>query len=671
MFLFNMNMTTGIFLAMMLCFLLYAGFSFYKGYNFLCQCLNDVNSFLDSKSIEYLQLNYETIKLELLKNDIIGDLWKEYDKTLLRIVSDQSSMTIYSTCDASYYFNNEIISSKIDIDMCNAFPGYFTGLGIFGTFLGLTIGLSGMNISTKDVDLLSKGIQGMLEGTSTAFYTSLAGLISALPFSFLTKRGIGKLKSQISLLQSNIDKKFPRCLMESILADSKKELAAQTAGMKQFKGDLADALYNAVSNGVSNNLQPTLEKLCDSVQGLEKNLAPSIYSAVNDGLSKNLKPALEQLHGAIQELNSSGSSAVSESIKGSVGDKIDELKDIIVSMSDAAKNLSDQSGKMGGQFESLMKESSHRMAGIYEKSSAQQSEVNNKVMTQIGEMMGMIKSTMDSTVTQFSSVHNTANSQMNQTFNDISSQLVTLVEVIDETQSKSNNMLKSTVNEISDKFTQMSENLLAQSKAQSESSSKVTGDTISKLNEMAENFVSVSSVNNMEMAGYVKEIKKLLDSCSDVMNGASSTADNFKSAAVPVKESADSLKENLVVLNATQRDFLSFSDAIMAKAEKNNDASAQTLVQLRALIQDTDDTVRKYKENFDGLANDISEVFGKLHEGLVDYGEVTRSNIAKQLEISDEKISAMMSYIGGGIQELGDVVTSLETLAENFSNGKR
>ena len=350
-----------------------------------------------------------------------------------------------------------------------------------------------------------------------------------------------------------------------------------------------------------------------------------------------------------------------------MGDKIDELKDIIGSTTDVAKNLNEQSGKMGAQFESLMKESSSRMAGIYEKSSAQQSEQNTKIMEHMGEMMTMIKSTMDSTVTQFSSVHNTANSQMNRTFSDISEQLISLVGVIEETQSQSNKLLTETVSGISDKFALMSENLLSQSKAQSESSSKIAVDTINRLNEMAETFATVTGVNNMEMAGYVKEIKELLDSCSDVMDGANSTADSFKDAALPVRESADSLKENLVVLNAAQRDFMSFSDTIMAKAEKNNDASAQTLEHLSSLIRNTDDTVRKYKESFDGLANDMNDVFGKLHDGLLDYGEVTRKNMEKQLEETDGKVAEMMGYIGGGIEELGELFENLEKIAENFS----
>ena len=641
---------------------------FKKRYRKLKKILENINDIFEKNSEEYFQLNYENIKKDILKEEIVGDIWREYDKTLVRVPHSSSpTLMVRRSCDASYYFNNDIISSEMDVDMFNAVPSYFTGIGIFGTFLGLSIGIFGMDLRTENIDILKAGVKNMLGGMSTAFVTSLVGLFIALPFSFFTKRYIGTLRVQMSLLQSNIYKKLPHCGMESLLQESRNELAAQTAEIKQFKGDLANSICDAVSNGVSNNLQPTLEKLCASIEGLEKNLAASIYDAVNDGVTKNLQPALEKLHGAIQELNSSGSSAVSETIRGSVGDKIDELKDIIGSTTDVAKNLNEQSGKMGAQFESLMKESSSRMAGIYEKSSAQQSEQNTKIMEHMGEMMTMIKSTMDSTVTQFSSVHNTANSQMNRTFSDISEQLISLVGVIEETQSQSNKLLTETVSGISDKFALMSENLLSQSKAQSESSSKIAVDTINRLNEMAETFATVTGVNNMEMAGYVKEIKELLDSCSDVMDGANSTADSFKDAALPVRESADSLKENLVVLNAAQRDFMSFSDTIMAKAEKNNDASAQTLEHLSSLIRNTDDTVRKYKESFDGLANDMNDVFGKLHDGLLDYGEVTRKNMEKQLEETDGKVAEMMGYIGGGIEELGELFENLEKIAENFS----
>ena len=60
-------------------------------------------------------------------------------------------------------------------------PGTMTGLGILGTFLGLLMGLRGINFMTVEAALGS--VETILAGINTAFYTSIAGLILSIIFN--------------------------------------------------------------------------------------------------------------------------------------------------------------------------------------------------------------------------------------------------------------------------------------------------------------------------------------------------------------------------------------------------------------------------------------------------------------------------------------------------------
>jgi len=60
-------------------------------------------------------------------------------------------------------------------------PGTMTGLGILGTFLGLLMGLRGINFMTVEAALAS--VETILAGINTAFYTSIAGLILSVFFN--------------------------------------------------------------------------------------------------------------------------------------------------------------------------------------------------------------------------------------------------------------------------------------------------------------------------------------------------------------------------------------------------------------------------------------------------------------------------------------------------------
>lgn len=57
----------------------------------------------------------------------------------------------------------------------DAYPSIVSTLGVFGTFLGITIGLAGF-----DVNDLTRSIPILLGGLKTAFYTSLCGMGGSL-----------------------------------------------------------------------------------------------------------------------------------------------------------------------------------------------------------------------------------------------------------------------------------------------------------------------------------------------------------------------------------------------------------------------------------------------------------------------------------------------------------
>ena len=61
-----------------------------------------------------------------------------------------------------------------------------TGLGILGTFVGLVLGVGGFDTSTTDAVMVS--ITHLLGGMSTAFLTSIVGVLLSLAFSHIYKK---------------------------------------------------------------------------------------------------------------------------------------------------------------------------------------------------------------------------------------------------------------------------------------------------------------------------------------------------------------------------------------------------------------------------------------------------------------------------------------------------
>lgn len=73
------------------------------------------------------------------------------------------------------YFHGPVYSAHT----ANYTPSILTSIGIFGTFLGVALGLADF-----DTTSIQASVPGLLEGLKTAFWTSIAGLAGALTIKF-------------------------------------------------------------------------------------------------------------------------------------------------------------------------------------------------------------------------------------------------------------------------------------------------------------------------------------------------------------------------------------------------------------------------------------------------------------------------------------------------------
>lgn len=96
------------------------------------------------------------------------------------------------TCDVSDYINEEtVIDANPGRELGEMVPGIMVSLGILGTFLGLVTGLSGLQL-IEDTDAMLTAVQQLISGMSTAFLTSIFGVIASLIFNLLRRSATGK-----------------------------------------------------------------------------------------------------------------------------------------------------------------------------------------------------------------------------------------------------------------------------------------------------------------------------------------------------------------------------------------------------------------------------------------------------------------------------------------------
>ncbi len=156
-------------------------------------------------------------------------------------------------------------------------PNIVSTIGVIGTFLGITFGLSDFNTSPDKIDA---SIATLLDGLKTAFWTSLAGMIGSIILRYVTDEVLDKEDDGVSSAEQasiNICKEIQKMngqmlsamqnnsSFQNALLTEIQNLKFQFQNMDSTQGiQTLNNSLNAFSNSVLSQLQNM-----DSTQGIQ------------------------------------------------------------------------------------------------------------------------------------------------------------------------------------------------------------------------------------------------------------------------------------------------------------------------------------------------------------------------------------------------------------------
>jgi len=279
--------------------------------------INWVRKLIKNETSQSVVMNRQELldKAFKVKNNA-GHLWKEFDETLIeaRVGNDVHLHNIY---DASHFFNNSSLASGItESRMLAAVPGFLTALGVIGTFVGLQLGLSKLNIGNDvAIEDMKAGLAHVISGAKIAFMTSVWGVTLSVLFNFIEKWFESIVRSRIHHLQVRIDELFPRfsaeVQLQKIAEDGAESLESLQGLAERIGVKMQESLIEATS-GIQQGLEASLEKI----------MAPAINKLVNettDGSQKALEQLVEGFLNKFGEQGESQRQAMDAASKG-VGD---------------------------------------------------------------------------------------------------------------------------------------------------------------------------------------------------------------------------------------------------------------------------------------------------------------------------------------------------------------
>lgn len=257
--------------------------------------LNKVTSELERVTEEF-QEKYEESKGNLWKEycrkkDIFGNsiLNTQFGKYQQRIASHTNSRgAVTEVCQLDEYINEDLLD-QIGCSYYNsAISGTLTGLGILGTFLGLTLGMS--SFSGNDIFTISDNIAPLLDGMKVAFHTSVYGIFFSLIFTFVYRSLMADAYAKLSAFQSafreyampvacNTDENMSAMLIyQANMANSLKSIMELLKGnaMEQTRGveQIVQQFMNLMSDTMSTDFEQlgkSLNQACEAQAAYARN----------------------------------------------------------------------------------------------------------------------------------------------------------------------------------------------------------------------------------------------------------------------------------------------------------------------------------------------------------------------------------------------------------------
>ncbi len=231
--------------------------------------------------------------------------------------------------DVTSFINENIISGIIHREITDQIANALTGLGILGTFIGLTMGLETFNSQ----DAINSTPE-LLNGIKVAFYTSIFGVVGSIVYNHYYHKDLEEcnflLEEFYNAVYEYVSPSSETDYYNKMLEFNQK----QTASLDALAGSIAGELAPKFAEAINKSVTPTMEKLNKSID----DYIMRAVDAQSETIQKIVDKFIKQLNKSLDDqfLN------LSRSIKDMCDwqdDSTEKLKLIMGSLTEMAEGM--------------------------------------------------------------------------------------------------------------------------------------------------------------------------------------------------------------------------------------------------------------------------------------------------------------------------------------------
>ena len=207
-------------------------------------------------------------------------------------------------CNVEDYINDDTVThGPGNAQLAELIPSLLTSLGILGTFMGMTRGLSGLDVTSTDS--MMTGIQTLLTGMQFAFGTSVAGVACSLVFNMLNRIAQGSSYRAID----DFVESFTQLAMQRPL-DNDVQLICQNQDRNHLLGSVTDTITtqmtSSIERAIGRAMQPVAQSMDNFLIGATRGQVEGVGMIVNsfvDRMNASLNNQFLVLGQTMSEVN--------------------------------------------------------------------------------------------------------------------------------------------------------------------------------------------------------------------------------------------------------------------------------------------------------------------------------------------------------------------------------
>ncbi len=232
--------------------------------------------------------DYGRVHAKLAHNALIGHAWREFDETLV-IPTEPRQPVICNSVRPQTFVNLGVAREKLfGLKMMGSIPGYFVGIGLLLTFVGLVLALNkaAMGASSADGAAMQNATRELLQVATFKFATSIAGLGASIALSLLFRTYTIWIESAFDAFCQAVESKLKYTAPQSIAVEMNDRISQQLAELKainseQFFARMGETISPSIETAFSTVMEPVAASIDGAVAKLADNSQSGIVSLVD------------------------------------------------------------------------------------------------------------------------------------------------------------------------------------------------------------------------------------------------------------------------------------------------------------------------------------------------------------------------------------------------------